>query len=63
MILENVDVQGEIRYQAIGYADEQLLAAVVYVDFTESEDAEIIHLISARKAGAPEELAYADQFA
>jgi uncharacterized DUF497 family protein len=52
---------GELRYQAIGYATRQLLAVVVFVDLS-NNDEERIHIISARKAEAFEEVIYAKQF-
>lgn len=45
---------GEMRYHAIGYARERLLAVVVYGDLSEGDD-EKVHIISARKAEAFEE--------
>ncbi len=53
--------EGEMRYHAIGYITEQLMAVVVYIDLSQNDD-EHIHLLSARKAEAFEESIYADQF-
>jgi len=50
-----------MRYQAIGYADFELLLLVVFVDRSR-EGSEIIHIISARKADRYEQSAYSDQF-
>jgi uncharacterized DUF497 family protein len=54
--------EGEMRYHAVGYIAQQLLAVIVYIDLSESDDEEHIHLLSARKAEAFEESIYADQF-
>jgi uncharacterized DUF497 family protein len=62
VILEDrEDERGEMRYQAIGYADFELLLLVVFVDRSR-EGSEIIHIISARKAVRYEQSAYSDQF-
>jgi uncharacterized DUF497 family protein len=52
---------GEQRYQIIGMARNLVLLLVVFVDRSEP-DAEVIHLISARKAVGYEESIYEDQF-
>lgn len=52
---------GEQRYQIIGMTRNLLLLLVVFVDRAEP-DAEIIHLISARKVVDYEESIYKDQF-
>jgi uncharacterized protein len=61
IVVEDCEMHGEMRYQALGYAGSFLLL-VVHVDRSE-EDREIIHIISARKANAYEQAAYSDQFA
>jgi len=61
IVIEDCEVDHEMRYQAIGYAGSDLLL-VVHVDRSE-EDQEIIHIVSARKATAYEQAAYSDQFA
>lgn len=62
MFVEDLEKDGEVRYHAIGFANQQLLAVVVYLDLSEDEDEERIHIISARKAEAFEEKLYAKQF-
>ncbi len=52
---------GEMRYQAIGYASDRLLVVVIYVDLS-SGDEERLRIISARKAEAFEKVIYANQF-
>jgi uncharacterized protein len=61
IVVEDCEVEGEMRYHAIGYAGSDLLL-VVHVDRSE-EDREIIHIVSARKANAYEQRTYSDQFA
>jgi uncharacterized DUF497 family protein len=56
-----VESDGEQRYQMIGMTRKLVLLLVVFVDRTEP-GAEIIHLISARKAVDYEENIYNDQF-
>jgi hypothetical protein len=56
------DERGEMRYHAVGYAERELLLLVVFVDHS-SENEEIIHIISARKAEKNEQTPYTDQFA
>jgi hypothetical protein len=56
-----VEYDGEQRYQVIGMTRSLVLLLVVFVDRREP-DAEIIHLISARKAVDYEERIYKDQF-
>lgn len=38
LFIEDTERDGEVRYHAIGFATATLLAVVVYVDRTESED-------------------------
>lgn len=57
-----IDERGEIRYHAIGYCDTRTLTVVVFVDRS-TDDQEILHIISARKADKYEQAAYSDQFA
>jgi hypothetical protein len=52
---------GEQRYQVIGMVKNLVLLLVVFVDRSRA-DAEVIHLISARKAVEYEESIYEDQF-
>ncbi len=61
VIVEDCESDEGMRYHAIGYVNGQLLAVVAYLDQTEGE-ALHFHFISARKAEAPEELLYAQQF-
>lgn len=56
-----VENDGEQRYQAIGMTRSLVLLLVVFVDRREP-DAEVIHLISVRKAVDYEESIYKDQF-
>jgi uncharacterized DUF497 family protein len=60
--LENYIVDGEARSHAIGRLPSQRLVFVVFTDETEDESDIHIHIISARKAEAFEELIYAEQF-
>jgi hypothetical protein len=62
LIIEDREVDGEIRYHAIGYSQSEVLLLVVHIDRSD-EDREIIHIISARKADKYEQRTYADQFA
>jgi uncharacterized protein len=61
IVVEDCEVDGEMRYHALGYTGSDLLL-VVHVDRSK-EDKEIIHIVSARKANAYEQGAYSDQFA
>ena len=56
-----VEYDGEQRYQVIGMTRSLVLLLVVFVDRREP-DAEVIHLISARKAVDYEKDIYEDQF-
>ena len=59
--VSDCDVDGEVRLHAIGRVKSQTLVVVAFID--ETADDEIhFHLIMARKAEAPEELFYAQQF-
>lgn len=62
LIVDDCETEEGMRYHAIGHANGQLLAVVVFLDQTEDEDIHL-HIISARKAEAFEENLYADQFA
>lgn len=63
LIVEDcIDESGEMRYHAIGYCDAGTLAVVVLTDRS-TDDQEILHIISARKAEKYEQAAYTDQFA
>lgn len=55
------DPNGEMTYHAIGRIESQELVLVVYVDRSTDEQ-EIIHIVSVRKAEDYEQRAYADQF-
>ena len=57
----HIQDQGEQRFGIIGLTFELILVMAVYVDRSEA-DAEIIHIISARKADKYERRAYEDQF-
>jgi uncharacterized DUF497 family protein len=61
-VVEDCESDGEQRYHAIGFSGRELLLLVVYVDRSDAEQ-EVIHIVSARKAEAYEQTAYADQFA
>jgi uncharacterized protein len=61
IVVQDCEIEGEIRYHAIGYAASHRLLTVVFVDRSQ-EDREIIHIISARKAEAYEQSTYSDQF-
>jgi uncharacterized DUF497 family protein len=61
IIAEDCEIEGEVRYHAIGYAAAQHLLAVVFVDHSDDER-EVIHIISARKAEDYEQKTYARQF-
>lgn len=56
-----IDSDGEQRYQVIGMTRRLVLLLVVFVD-RRQPDAEVIHVISARKAVDYEESIYNDQF-
>ena len=56
-----IESDGEQRYQVIGMTRRMVLLLVVFVDRRKPE-AEVIHLISARKAVKYEESIYNDQF-
>jgi uncharacterized DUF497 family protein len=53
--------EGEQRYQIIGMTRRLILLLVVFVERS-SPDAQVIHLISARKAVEYEKSIYEDQF-
>ena len=61
IVVEDCEIDGEMRYHAIGCAGSDLLL-VVHLDRSE-EGREIIHIVAARKANAYEQRAYSDQFA
>lgn len=69
LIVEDCEVDGELRYQATGRtASGDLLILTVFVYRADesnksSDDTEIIRIISARKANSYEHTAYTDQFA
>ena len=56
-----IESEGEQRYQVIGMTRRLLLLLVVFVDRSDP-DAEVIHLISARRAIDYEKSIYEDQF-
>src|SRR6266404_1275983 len=56
-----IESDGEQRYQVIGMTRRLVLLLVVFVD-RRQPDAEVIHLISARKAVDYEKSIYNDQF-
>jgi len=57
-----VEDQGEQRYHVIGLTRGLVLILVVFVDRSEDDDPEVIHIISARKADQNEQGIYSDQF-
>ena len=63
MVSENyfIEKAGEQRYQVIGMTRKLELLLVVLVERGQP-DRDVIHLISARKAGDYEESVYNDQF-
>ena len=64
VIVEDCEVDGELRPLAIGYTRLQSqLPVVAFVDRSTDDSQEIIHIISARKAEHYEQTTYSDQFA
>lgn len=61
IIVEDCEVEGEVRYQAIGRGAASPLLLTVFVDRS-NENREMIRIISAREANKYEQRAYADQF-
>ena len=62
IVVEDCEVEGEIRYHALGHIDTGLtLVLVVFVDRSDI-DREVIRIISAREADQYEQRTYADQF-
>ena len=62
IVVEDCEVEGEIRYHALGHIDTGLtLVLVVFVDRSDV-DREVIRIISAREADQYEQRTYADQF-
>ena len=53
------EVDGEVRWQTVGMADGVLLLLVVHT-FEDEDEAEVIRIISARKADAHERRRYED---
>ncbi len=56
------DANGETSYHAIGRSGSQTLLVVVHVDRSTQEE-EVVHIISSRKAEDYEQSTYSDQFA
>ncbi len=56
--IQDREVEGEVRWQTIGMANEQLLLVAHTVE-DEGEDEELIRIISARKATRQERSIYA----
>ncbi len=52
-------MDGEVRWQTVGMADGVLLLLVVHT-FEDEDEAEVIRIISARKADAHERRRYED---
>jgi hypothetical protein len=63
IIDDREDDAGELRLHAIGFADGDVLLLVVFIDRSEDEEQEIVHIISARKATAYEKHLYASHLA
>jgi uncharacterized DUF497 family protein len=61
IVLEDREVDGEIRYHAIGYGTAGPILVTVFVDLS-SDDMEVIRIVSARKAERYEQRAYTRQF-
>jgi len=61
IVVEDCEVRGEIRYQAIGHIASGPLLVTVFVDRSDLHR-EIIRIISARKANQYEQATYIDQF-
>jgi uncharacterized DUF497 family protein len=62
IVVEDCEVEGEIRYHAPGHINTGLtLVLVVFVDRSDI-DREVIRIISAREADQYEQRTYADQF-
>jgi uncharacterized protein len=61
VVEDREDEGGELRYHAIGRVASQVLLVVVYVDHSSNEQ-EVLHFISARKAEDYEQRTYARQF-
>ena len=62
LIVEDCEVDGEIRYHALGFTGSRdLLLIVVFVDCS-TEEEEILRIVSARKGDKYEERTYARQF-
>jgi uncharacterized DUF497 family protein len=60
--LHDCDVDGGVRLHAIGRVKSQTLVVVAFIDETLDEAELHFHIIMARKAEAPEELFYGQQF-
>jgi hypothetical protein len=61
LTISDCDIEDQVRLHAIGRVKSQTLIVVAFID--ETADDEIhFHIIMARKAEAPEELFYAQQF-
>jgi hypothetical protein len=61
VVVEDCEVDGEIRYHALGRAGSGPLLLTVFVDRSD-DDQEIIRIISAREADQYEQRTYAGQF-
>jgi hypothetical protein len=60
VVAENYFKDGEQRYQVIGMTSKLILLLVVFVERS-SPNAEVIHIISARKGESDEERIYSEQ--
>lgn len=61
IVVEDREIDGEIRYHAIGYGTGGRLLVAVFVDRS-SDDVEVIRIISAREAERHEQSTYTRQF-
>jgi len=61
LVVEDSEIEDELRYQALGKSGSGLLIVAIFVDRS-TDEREIIRIISARKAEQYEQRTYASQF-
>jgi uncharacterized DUF497 family protein len=61
IVVEDCEVEDELRYHALGHAESVTLLLVVFVDRSD-DGREIIRIVSAREADKYEQRTYSDQF-
>jgi uncharacterized DUF497 family protein len=61
IVIEDCEVDGEVRYHAIGHTGSGPLVLTVFVDRSD-DGRDIVRIISAREANHYEQRTYADQF-